>query len=82
LPAPWRALPLSRKAVLTALAAPVACVLVGMRQPGYVQDIATLREHPVRLLSAATGPVDLNAVAASIAQIETRPGASKTPRGA
>ncbi|MBC8071222.1 MAG: aldo/keto reductase, partial [Deltaproteobacteria bacterium] len=57
LPTPWRELPLSRKAVLVALSAPIACVLVGMRQPGWVADMLALREHPVRLLSAATGPV-------------------------
>lgn len=62
LPAPWRALPLTQKAVLTLLSAPVSTVLVGMRQPGYVADILTLREHPVRLLSAATGPVSLSRV--------------------
>ena len=69
LPQPWRSLPLSRKAVLTLLTAPVSCVLVGMRRPGYVHDILALRDHPVRLLSAATGPVDLEAVNASLAQM-------------
>lgn len=69
LPEPWRSLPLSRKAVLTLLCAPVTTVLVGMRQPGYVQDIVALRDHPVRLLSAATGPVDLAGLASDLAQI-------------
>lgn len=62
LPLPWRALPLSRKAVLSLLGAPVSSVLVGMRQPGYVADMLTLREHPVRLLSAAAGAADLSAI--------------------
>ena len=70
LPEPWRALPLSRKAVLTLLSSPVSSVLVGMRQPAYVHDIVALREHPIRLLSAATGPVDFEDLCASIAQIE------------
>jgi len=62
-PAPWRPLPLSRKVVLSLLSAPVSCVLVGMRQPGYVADMLALREHPVRLLSAAAGAADLRAIA-------------------
>lgn len=66
LPAPWRSLPLSRKAVLSLLCAPISSVLVGMRQPGYVADMLQLREHPVRLLSAAAGATDLGAVAASL----------------
>ena len=65
LPAPWRDLPLSRKVVLSLLCAPVSCVLVGMRQPGYVFDMLALREHPVRLLSAAAGAADLTAIARS-----------------
>lgn len=65
LPAPWRSLPLSRKAVLSLLCAPISCVLVGMRQPGYVADMLSLREHPVRLLSAAAGAADLSAVASA-----------------
>jgi hypothetical protein len=69
LPEPWRSLPLSRKAVLTLLSAPVSSVLVGMRQPGYVHDMLALREHPVRLLSAATGPVAFDRVSASLAAI-------------
>jgi aryl-alcohol dehydrogenase-like predicted oxidoreductase len=69
LPEPWRSLPLSQKAVLSLLALPVSCVLVGMRHPGYVHDIASLREHPIRLLSAAAGPVDHAAVSASLARI-------------
>jgi uncharacterized protein len=67
LPAPWRALPLSQKVVLSLLSAPVSCVLVGMRQPGYVADMLALREHPVRLLSAAAGAADLAAIARSFA---------------
>ncbi|MEM7156458.1 MAG: aldo/keto reductase [Myxococcota bacterium] len=65
LPAPWRDLPLSRKVVLSLLCAPVSCILVGMRQPGYVFDMLALREHPVRLLSAAAGAADLTAIARS-----------------
>lgn len=74
LPSPWRDLPLARKAVLCLLSAPVSCVLVGMRQPGYVHDMLALREHPIRLLSAGTGPVDFSALAADIAQIQLEPG--------
>ncbi|MGH1340040.1 MAG: aldo/keto reductase [Nannocystales bacterium] len=62
LPAPWRALPLSNKAILSALSAPVSTVAVGMRQPGYVHDVLSLREHPVRLLGASAGPLDFVAV--------------------
>ena len=76
LPEPWRDLPLSRKAVLTALTAPVGTVLVGMRRPAYVHDIVALREHPVRLLSAAAGPVDLGALEAALAQIPAAAGLS------
>ncbi|MCX4243307.1 aldo/keto reductase [Paraliomyxa miuraensis] len=65
LPAPWRTLPLARKVVLSLLSAPISSVLVGMRQPGYVADMLSLREHPVRLLSAAAGAADLSAIAAS-----------------
>jgi hypothetical protein len=67
LPEPWRPLPLSRKAVLALLGAPIGCVLVGMRQPKYVYDMLALREHPVRLLSAAAGAVDLRSIAADLA---------------
>jgi hypothetical protein len=69
LPAPWRSLPLSRKVVLSLLSAPVSCVLVGMRQPGYVADMLALREHPVRLLSAAAGAADLGAIGRSFAPL-------------
>ena len=69
LPAPWRSLPLSRKVVLSLLSAPISCVLVGMRQPGYVFDMLALREHPVRLLSAAAGAADLSAIAQSFASL-------------
>lgn len=69
LPAPWRDLPLSRKAVLTLLSAPVSCVLVGMRQPGYVHDILALRDQPMRLLSAGVGPVDFEAVAQAMSEL-------------
>ncbi|MBV1857448.1 MAG: aldo/keto reductase [Nannocystaceae bacterium] len=62
LPAPWRSLPLSNKAILGALCAPVSTVAVGMRQPGYVHDVLTLREHPIRLLGASAGPIDFGAV--------------------
>jgi aryl-alcohol dehydrogenase-like predicted oxidoreductase len=67
LPAPWRELPLSRKAVLALLGAPIGAVLVGMRQPRYVFDMLALREHPVRLLSASAGAADLSAIAAALA---------------
>ncbi|MEM9455724.1 MAG: aldo/keto reductase [Myxococcota bacterium] len=72
LPPPWRSLPLSRKVVLSLLSAPVSCVLVGMRQPGYVFDLLALREHPVRLLSAAAGAADLSAIAESFAPLTVR----------
>lgn len=72
LPAPWRTLPLSRKVVLSLLSAPVSSVLVGMRQPGYVFDLLALREHPVRLLSAAAGAADLSAIAESFAPLTVR----------
>ncbi len=67
LPQPWRSLPLSQKAVLTVLCAEVSCVLVGMRQPGYVHDILALRDEPVRLLSAGVGPVDFAALRRAVA---------------
>ena len=68
-PAPWRELPLSDKAVLSLLGTPVACVLVGMRRPGYVADMLTLRDTPMRVLSAAAGAVDLRAVGAKLAEL-------------
>lgn len=43
-PAAWRGLPLARRAVLTLLALPVTCVLVGMRRPSYVHDMASLAD--------------------------------------
>lgn len=70
LPEPWRGLALSNKAILTALCAPVSCVAVGMRQPGYVHDVLALREHPVRLLGASAGPVDFGALASAMARVE------------
>ncbi|MBL4686089.1 MAG: aldo/keto reductase [Nannocystaceae bacterium] len=69
LPEPWRAMPLSAKAVLPLLGAPISAVLVGMRQPGYVADMLVLRATPVRLLSAAAGVVDLGAVAAALSNL-------------
>lgn len=69
LPEPWRGLPLSRKAVLALLGAPIGSVLVGMRQPRYVYDMVALREHPVRLLSAAAGAADLAAISAALADL-------------
>lgn len=69
LPPPWRGLPLSNKAILTALTASVSCVAVGMRQPGYVRDVLGLREHPVRLLGAAVAPVDMAAVATAMHRV-------------
>ncbi|MCH9681366.1 MAG: aldo/keto reductase [Deltaproteobacteria bacterium] len=71
-PAPWRSLPLSRKAVLALLSAPISCTLVGMRQPAYVYDMLALREHPVRLLSAAAGAADLSAIADAVASMTVR----------
>ena len=70
LPEPWRELPLSNKAIRTALCAPVYCVAAGMRQPGYVHDVLALREHPVRLLGASAGPVDFGALASAMATVE------------
>jgi hypothetical protein len=69
LPERWRALPLSRKALLTVLSMPVSSVLVGMRRSGYVVDALALREHPIRLVSAALGPVDMGAVSADLAAV-------------
>ncbi len=66
LPEPWRAMPLSSKAVLSLLGAPIGSVLVGMRQPGYVADMLMLRATPVRVLSAAAGVVDPSAVGAAL----------------
>lgn len=66
LPEPWRAMPLSAKAVLCLLATPIAAVLVGMREPGYVADMLMLRDAPVRVLSAAAGAVDLAAVGSAV----------------
>jgi len=70
LPAPWRPLPLSNKAILTSLSAPVSAVAVGMRQPGYVHDVLALRDHPVRLMGASAGPVDWGALASAMAEVE------------
>ncbi|MBX7083974.1 MAG: hypothetical protein K1X88_32500, partial [Nannocystaceae bacterium] len=66
LPPHWRALPLSRKAVLTVLASPIAAALVGMQSPVAVADMLALREPPELLaaLPAAAGTVDLQAIAA------------------
>lgn len=69
LPAPWCSLPLSNKAILSALCAPVSTVAVGMRQPGYVHDVLTLREHPIRLLGASAGPLDFAAVREAMASV-------------
>lgn len=82
LPAPWRDLPLSRKAILVALSAPVGCVLVGMRRPGWVADMLALREHPVRLLSAATGPVALDELQARLSQADVAEARPSPPRDA
>lgn len=68
LPTPWRELPLSNKAVLVALSAPIGCALVGMRRPAWVADMLALREHPVRLLSAATGPVAIDELQAAVSR--------------
>jgi len=69
LPEPWRSVPLAGRALLTVLSAPIACACVTMRDPGAVWDLLALREHPIRLLSAAAGPVDLAGLAAQLAQI-------------
>ncbi len=71
LPAPWRSLPLSNKAILSALSAPISTVAVGMRQPGYVHDVLTLREHPIRLLGASAGPLDFAAVRDAMETVAT-----------
>ncbi len=70
LPPAWRGLRLAPKAVLCLLSAPISCVLVGMRQPGYVHEILALREHPIRLSSAGTGPLDFAALSAELARVE------------
>ncbi len=69
LPERWRDLPWPRRALLAVLSAPIACACTTMRDPAAVWDLLALREHPIRLLSAAAGPVDLAAVAAQVAQI-------------
>jgi aryl-alcohol dehydrogenase-like predicted oxidoreductase len=63
-PTAWRGLPLSRRAVLTLLALPVTCVLVGMRRPAYVHDMASLgmvRPKP----GVGPGKVDADALVAA-----------------
>ena len=63
-PHSWRALPLARRAVLTLLALPITCVLVGMRRPAYVHDIAavnTVRPRP----GIGGGRVDPSALVAA-----------------
>ena len=60
-PAAWRGLPLSRRVVLTLLALPVTCVLVGMRRPAYVHDmtaLAAVRPRP----GVGAGKVDADAL--------------------
>lgn len=76
LPEPWRGLPLSNKAILATLCAPVASVAVGMRQPGYVHDVLALREHPVRLLGAAAGPLDFAALRRAMSSVAVPTAAS------
>ena len=66
LPASWRALPLSGKAVLTLLAAPVSSVLVGMRHPAYVVDMLALREHTATIQPVSFPTID-RAVRATLA---------------
>jgi aryl-alcohol dehydrogenase-like predicted oxidoreductase len=68
IPEPWRALPFARRSLLTVLSAPIACACPTMRDPAAVWDLLALREHPIRLLSAAAGPVDLDELAARLAQ--------------
>lgn len=70
LPEPWAALPLSNKAILAMLCTPVSCVAVGMRQPGYVHDVLALRDHPVRLMGASAGPLDMAALAGAMSKVE------------
>jgi aryl-alcohol dehydrogenase-like predicted oxidoreductase len=63
-PEAWRGLPLSRRAVLTLLALPVTCVLVGMRRPAYVHDMTALgvvRPKP----GVGAGKVDVDALVAA-----------------
>jgi aryl-alcohol dehydrogenase-like predicted oxidoreductase len=69
-PQEWRTLPLSRKAILALLSAPISCVLVGMRRPSYVHDVAAIRG-----LVPVPGPedggsrgIDLEGLAAELAQ--------------
>lgn len=69
LPAPWRSMSLACKAVLAVLSAPVGCVVVGMREPREVHEMLALRDHPVRLLTAAAGAVDLRAIGADLASL-------------
>lgn len=63
-PPAWRGLPLARRAVLTLLALPVACVLVGMRRPAYVHDMAALSAARPRP-GVGAGRVDADALVAA-----------------
>lgn len=63
-PDAWRGLPLARRAVLALLALPVTCVLVGMRRPAYVHEMAALgvvRPKP----GVGAGKVDAAALVAA-----------------
>lgn len=74
-PATWRGLPRSHKAVLTVLASTVDAVLVGMRRPTYVRDMLALREQAPGLASA--GPVDFEGLGAAMAALQARTGRGK-----
>ncbi|HEY8375363.1 MAG TPA: aldo/keto reductase [Nannocystis sp.] len=64
-PPAWRGLPLAQRAVLTLLGLPVTCVLVGMRRPAYVHEMASLgvvRPKP----GVGAGKIDAAALAAAL----------------
>ena len=63
-PHSWRGLPLARRVVLTLLTLPVTCVLVGMRRPAYVHDIAAINTARPRA-GVGTGRVDPDALVAA-----------------
>jgi len=69
LPPELHGLPLSQRAILTLLAAPVSCVLVGMRKPAYVHDVSALSPYIVRLTAAGEDRlrIDLRAVSEAFA---------------
>lgn len=63
-PTAWRGLPLARRAVLTLLALPVTCVLVGMRRPAYVHDMTSLADVRPRP-GVGNGRIDPDALVAA-----------------